>query len=53
MLRQDGEEVVDMFFADVFYAQVIDDQCKPDGAPFMAEKAGRVLNVPTVAARLG
>ena len=33
-----------MFFADVFDAEVVHDEAKTDGAPFVAPEAGRVAD---------
>ena len=38
------DEMVSMFFADVFNAKVVHDEAKTDGAPFVAPEAGRVAD---------
>ena len=41
MVAEALDEMVGMFFADVFDAKVVHDEAKTDGAPFVAPEAGR------------
>ena len=40
MFLEDGYEVVDMFFTDVFYAEIVDNECERNGSCGVLPEAG-------------